>query len=289
MFMKSSQTNLSAIVTFFWLTGSTIVAQTCEALFTFDNTNLTIHFTDVSTHAPNDPIVSWDWDFDDGGTSTQQNPVHTFPEPDRYDVVLTIETQNGCTSMLEIRIEICDFDVNYTLGACDPQGMIPVMLDITDLFDNANEISVTLDGQNVPGSPFLISGQNPVNIEVLVPGNGLSHTIMVQSLDIETCARSVSFTTEDCTSDCFLSSLQVGYVPGVTHDVIVDDNFFSPGRWCDSTGLVAGTAPLRMQQAVLTVGIPASLAQDPHLMWRFEIQVRIIITVFRMADKEVWA
>jgi plastocyanin len=228
MYMKSSKTILSAIVTLFWLTGNPLVAQTCEALFTFDNTNLTIHFTDLSTHAPNDPIVSWDWNFDDGGTSTQQNPVHTFPEPDRYDVVLTIQTQNGCTSMLEIRIEICDFDVDYTLGACDPQGMIPVMLDITDLFDNADEISVTLDGQNVPGSPFPISGQNPVNIEVLVPGNGLSHTIMIQSLDIETCGRSITFATEDCTSDCFLSSLQVGYVPGITHDVIVDDNFFSP-------------------------------------------------------------
>jgi plastocyanin len=218
------------------LFGSHAGAQTCEALFSFDNTNLTIQFTDLSTHANGDPIVSWDWNFDDGGSSTQQNPTHTFPEADRYDVNLTIETQSGCTSNIEIRIEICDLDIDYSLGVCNAQGEIPVTLNINDLFDNAQEVDVILDGQSVPGSPFLISGQNPVNIQVLVPGNGLSHTILVQSLDIETCGRSVTFTVDDCGSDCFLSALNVSYAPGATHIVQVDDNFFSP----QSTGIILG-------------------------------------------------
>ena len=79
-------------------------AQDCEALFSFDDTDLTIQFTDLSTSATGDPIVSWLWDFDDGTTSTQQNPLHTFPDPDKYDVVLTITTASGCTAELEIRI-----------------------------------------------------------------------------------------------------------------------------------------------------------------------------------------
>jgi plastocyanin len=54
------------------------------------------------------------------------------------------------------------------------------------------------------------------------------HTIVVQSLDIETCGRTISFMVDDCLSDCFLSSLNVGYTPGATHNVTVDDNFFSP-------------------------------------------------------------
>ncbi len=203
-------------------------SQTCEALFTFDNTNLTIHFMDQSTHATGDPIISWDWNFDDGGTSSQQNPTHTFADPDRYDVNLTIETQSGCISNFEVRIEICDFDIDYSLGACNSQGEIPVTLNITDLFDNAQEIDIILDGQSVPGSPFAITGQSPVNLTVNVPGNGLQHTIVVQSLDIETCGRTISFMVDDCLSDCFLSSLNVGYTPGATHNVTVDDNFFSP-------------------------------------------------------------
>lgn len=202
--------------------------QTCNALFTFGSTNLTIQFTDQSTHAPGDPIISWSWDFDDGGTSSQQHPSHTFPEADKYDVNLTITTQNGCTSNLQIRIDICDFGVNYTVGACNAQGQVPVALHITDLFNNANDIDVILDGQSVPGSPFPINAQNPVDINVLVPGDGLNHTILIQSLDIETCSKTVTLTTEDCSSDCFLSSLSVGYAPGTIHNVQVDDNFFSP-------------------------------------------------------------
>ncbi|RME95456.1 MAG: PKD domain-containing protein, partial [Bacteroidetes bacterium] len=37
---------------------------------------LTVHFTDQSTGN----IANWDWDFGDGGTSTQQNPSHTYTE-----------------------------------------------------------------------------------------------------------------------------------------------------------------------------------------------------------------
>ena len=203
-------------------------AQTCEALFTFDATPLTIHFEDISTHAPNDPIVSWDWDFDDGTGSSAQHPVHTFPEPERYDVNLTITTQSGCNSNIEIRIEICDFGVDYTIGNCDPDGFVPVSFTITDIFDNADEIDVILDGQNVPGSPFEIDAQNPVNVTVMVPGNGLEHTINIQSTDIETCGRTIVFTTEDCSSDCFLGSLNVEFTGGTTHNVTVGNDFFSP-------------------------------------------------------------
>src|SRR5688572_33345331 len=102
--------SLLTIISFMCLV-SFVKGQSCEALFTFDATPLTIHFEDISTHAANDPIVSWDWDFDDGTGSSLQNPVHTFPEPDHYDVNLTITTQNGCNSNIEIRIEICDFGV----------------------------------------------------------------------------------------------------------------------------------------------------------------------------------
>ena len=205
-----------------------VQGQTCNALFTFGSTGLTIHFTDQSTHAANDPITSWAWNFDDGGSSTQQNPTHTFPDPDHYDVRLTIHTQSGCTSQEVIRIEICDFGVTYTVGACNAQSQAPVTINISDIFDNAKEIDVILDGQSVPGSPFEIDADNPVSLTVLVPGNGQLHTILIQSTDIETCSRTITFTVEDCTSDCFLSGLNVQYAPGMTHTVTVNGNFFSP-------------------------------------------------------------
>lgn len=226
--LKYLQMKIFWTISFFLILATTGFAQTCEALFTFDGTPVTIHFEDLSTHAPNDPIISWDWDFDDGSGSSQQNPVHTFPEPDRYDVVLQITTQSGCNSQIEIRIEICDFGIDYDIGSCDANGMVPVSFNITDIYDNADEIDIILDGQSVPGSPFEIDGSNPVFVNVLVPGNGLMHTINIQSTDIETCGRTIEFTTEDCSSDCFLGSLQVDFTGGTTHNVTVGDDFFSP-------------------------------------------------------------
>ena len=46
----------------------------------------------------NASVKSWQWNFGDGGTSAQQNPAHTYTAEGRYDVSLTIETNQGCTS-----------------------------------------------------------------------------------------------------------------------------------------------------------------------------------------------
>lgn len=45
-----------------------------------------VQFTDFSNGA----VVSWLWDFGDGQTSTERNPVHVFSEPGEYDVTLTV-------------------------------------------------------------------------------------------------------------------------------------------------------------------------------------------------------
>ena len=45
----------------------------------------TVYFTDRSTNSP----TSWAWDFGDGGTSTEQNPSHTYAANGVYDVTLT--------------------------------------------------------------------------------------------------------------------------------------------------------------------------------------------------------
>ena len=37
-----------------------------------------VQFTDHSTSPPGSSVTSWQWDFGDGGTSTQQNPSHTY-------------------------------------------------------------------------------------------------------------------------------------------------------------------------------------------------------------------
>jgi PKD repeat protein len=48
--------------------------------------SLTVLFEDWSFGEPDE----WSWDFGDGGTSTEQNPVHTYTAPGSYTVTLTV-------------------------------------------------------------------------------------------------------------------------------------------------------------------------------------------------------
>ncbi|MFN8292190.1 MAG: PKD domain-containing protein [Chitinophagales bacterium] len=56
----------------------------------------TIQFTDVSTSNVGS-IQSWAWVFGDGGTSSQQNPSHTYAAIGTYNVTLVITDVSGCT------------------------------------------------------------------------------------------------------------------------------------------------------------------------------------------------
>ena len=51
----------------------------------------TVSFTDTSTGSP----TSWEWDFGDGGSSTLENPTHTYEEPGTYTVTLTVSAVDG--------------------------------------------------------------------------------------------------------------------------------------------------------------------------------------------------
>jgi gliding motility-associated-like protein len=53
-----------------------------------------VSFSDSTTS--NDGIASYDWDFGDGQTSTQQNPVHLYSAPGFYYPRLVVTTLSGC-------------------------------------------------------------------------------------------------------------------------------------------------------------------------------------------------
>lgn len=68
------------------------------ASYTYSQTAaLTIAFTDTSTGSPN----KWLWDFDDGFTSSDQNPTHVFPTNGSYTVTLKAWVQTGSTVVPE--------------------------------------------------------------------------------------------------------------------------------------------------------------------------------------------
>lgn len=77
----------------------------CEAQFTWQTSNLTVHFSDGSTQDPD--ITSWHWNFGDGHGSDDPNPTHTYSEPGIYLVCLVIVNEQQCVDEVchEVAVE----------------------------------------------------------------------------------------------------------------------------------------------------------------------------------------
>jgi len=73
---------------------------------------MTVDFTDSSTQSP----ASWSWDFDDGTSSTQANPSHTYTQAGQYDVSLTV-TNGGGTDSVTQQINVTALPAGTTYAA----------------------------------------------------------------------------------------------------------------------------------------------------------------------------
>ncbi|MDM7919682.1 MAG: PGF-pre-PGF domain-containing protein, partial [Methanosarcina sp.] len=111
---------------------------------------LAIQFTDLSQKA-----VSWNWDFGDSSSSTDQNPAHVYENPGDYTVNLTVSNENGTASktlgikVLEAEKEgfpVADFSTSAT------GGYAPLSVTFTDLSQNAASISWDVNSDGIEDS-----------------------------------------------------------------------------------------------------------------------------------------
>lgn len=81
-----------------------VFAPIAHFLYEKSNDNfLEVAFTNQSENA-----VSYNWDFGDGQTSTEENPIHIYAEPGQYIVQLTAENRIGVTHSYSRQISIID-------------------------------------------------------------------------------------------------------------------------------------------------------------------------------------
>lgn len=75
--------------------------------FTFSTNNQTVTFTDQSTGG-----ATYSWDFGDGATSNQQNPLHVYTVSGTYTVTLITTSAAGCTDTITytVMVEIVGVD-----------------------------------------------------------------------------------------------------------------------------------------------------------------------------------
>lgn len=60
-------------------------------------TPLTVYFTGIGSDSDG-TVVSYYWNFGDGSTSTEQNPIHTFQSQETYIIILTVTDDKGATA-----------------------------------------------------------------------------------------------------------------------------------------------------------------------------------------------
>ncbi len=83
---------------------------------TSGNVPLDVQFTDQSSYEP----TSWSWTFGDGGTSTAQNPGHTYNAVGTYTVSLTVSNAYGSDSLTRTAyISVTDVAASGTMHVED--------------------------------------------------------------------------------------------------------------------------------------------------------------------------
>ncbi len=125
-----------------------------------------VTFTDTSTASP----ASWDWDFGDGTTSSDQHPTHTYYDPGGYSVTLTVTYSNTSATVSHL-VEVSDggpppFDTAvYVMaaanlaGAADTQWSTDLQVVNTGRYDLVSydiELLVTGEDNTTPATagPF---------------------------------------------------------------------------------------------------------------------------------------
>ncbi len=139
-----------------------------------------VAFTDQSTFEPD----AWLWNFGDGSTSTQQNPVHIYTASGTYDVQLTVTNPNGQGTIVQsdlVTVSLLDPPVAEDGGICGPGTVDLVAFGSNTLnwYDQPVGGELLHTGQNF--SPFIeettVFHVENSTVEDPIYGGAISNTI----------------------------------------------------------------------------------------------------------------
>lgn len=132
----------------------------------------TIALTDSSATSP----TSWFWDFGDSGTSTLQNPNHTYPSSGNYVVTLISTTSNGCADTASVSFDNSGgITISPSTTICDGGN---TQLDVTGGFAYSWSPSGSLNNSTIsnPTASPITTTTYTVNVSTV---NSLGDTCIV--------------------------------------------------------------------------------------------------------------
>lgn len=148
-----------------------------------------VNFTSTSTGA-----TTWEWEFGDGFTSSEENPSHLYPLAGAYEVCLTVTTANGCEDKICDSVIIEEISLLDIPNAFSPNGdgfndeFLPINYGMADyeltIYNRWGEIMFntsssnkgwdgTYEGkvQEIGTYVYVLSGKGVDNIQYYKQGN----------------------------------------------------------------------------------------------------------------------
>ena len=115
---------------------------------------LGVLFTDATTNSP----TSWSWTFGDGGTSTLQNPTHTYTTAGLYNVSLTVENAYGNDTETKTNY------INVTSGGGGAGNLILDTITRSGIFKEGSTLNFRTAATNGNNRRIVFNGVTTIDI-----------------------------------------------------------------------------------------------------------------------------
>ncbi|QDH78957.1 PKD domain-containing protein [Echinicola soli] len=181
------------------------IIENLKADYDFESEYLTVNFTNASENS-----VSYSWDFGDGNTSTEENPIHVYEDGGTYEVILYSTAQGGTTVQTTKEVTVVGPPMaNYTF---DDEGL-------TVNFANTSENVATYSWDFGDGSTS--TDENPTHTysaagtyTVVLTATDEEGVVVVSSQEVtvevpvDTSLYSIVFITDDSNDDAQIEWLR---------------------------------------------------------------------------------
>ncbi|MEP4892170.1 MAG: S8 family serine peptidase [Aliiglaciecola sp.] len=132
-----------------WELTITGIGEVAEAppvsAFSYESDGLQVTFTNESTDVNND-IVSYYWDFGDGATSVDVNPVHIFPDTGSYDVSLTTTDAEGQSDTVVQSVAVSSVDIELEIDRAYLSRFGNLLVDLSYSGSGADMVDIYRNG-----------------------------------------------------------------------------------------------------------------------------------------------
>ena len=169
------------------------------ALFNYTSgcANAFVEFTDISVENGGGNIISWEWNFDDlasgtNNTSNLQNPTHQFSGFGTYDVSLIITNVNGCTNNIITTVTVAQeppVDFTFTNTCLNAETIFEVDTIVTNVSEVQSYLWDFGDGNTSvlpnPTHAYSATGDYIVTLSIITTNGctaSISHTISINPL-----------------------------------------------------------------------------------------------------------